>query len=422
MVTNRFSLLFRLKKPNGYVKGNVPVYMRLTIDGKRTELSVDREFDPQRWNKKFGRAMGTKEDAKTLNAFLDTLQIKVHEAHRQLLESNEFITAEKLKSKLQGKEIKKYRMLLEVFRQHNQQMQILVEKEEYAQGTLTHFETTCKHVQSFLIWKDKPKDTPLEKVDIEINSIDYSFISDFEFYLKAEVCEHNTAMKYLGDLKKIVLICVKRKWLADDPFDAYKMPRRDVQKEFLTDEELRAIESKHFLTERLTLVKDMFLFSCYTGLAYADVKKLKRSEIRIGIDGKRWLFVQRQKSATPSPVPLLPQARAILEKYTDHPNCINSDKVLPILSNQKMNEYLKEIADLCRITKRLTYHTARYTFGTTITLNNDVPVESVSKMMGHKSLKQTQHYAQILNKKVSQDMQALTHKLSGKYGPLRKAK
>ena len=130
-------------------------------------------------------------------------------------------------------------------------------------------------------------------------------------------------MKYLGDLKKIVLICVKRKWLADDPFDAYKMPRRDVQKEFLTDEELRTIESKHFLTERLTLVKDIFLFSCYTGLAYGDVKKLKRSEIRIGIDGKRWLFVQRQKSTTPSPVPLLPQARDILEKYADHPKCIN---------------------------------------------------------------------------------------------------
>ena len=353
MVTNRFSLLFRLKKPNGYAKGNVPVYMRLTIDGKRTELSVDREFDPHRWNKKFGRATGTKEDAKTLNAYLDTLQIKVHEAQRRLLEGGESVTAEKLKNNLQGKETKKHRLLLEVFRQHNQQMQILVEKEEYANGTLNHFETTYKHVQSFLFWNDKLKDISLEKVDIAINNIDYAFISDFEFYLKAEVCEHNTAMKYLGDLKKILLICLKRKWLTDDPFDGYKMARRDVQKEFLTDEELRAIESRQLLTERLTLVKDIFLFSCYTGLAYADVKKLKRSEIRIGIDGKKWLFVRRQKSTTPSPVPLLPQARAILEKYKDHPKCLNGDKVLPILSNQKMNEYLKEIADVCGIAKRL---------------------------------------------------------------------
>jgi len=153
------------------------------------------------------------------------------------------------------------------------------------------------------------------------------------------------------------------------------------------------------------------LFSCYTGLAYADVKKLKQSEIRVGIDGKRWLFIQRQKSSTPAPVPLLPVALAILEKYKENPRCINSQRALPILSNQKMNEYLKEISELCGIAKELTYHTARHTFATTVTLNNNVPIESVSKMMGHKSLKQTQHYAKILNKKVSEDMEKLTEKL-----------
>lgn len=405
-MTKRFSLLFRLKKPKNYTKGNKLVYMRLTVDSERTEISVNREFDPNRWNAKSGRATGTKEDARTLNAYLDMLQVKVHEIHRELLAADEMITAEKIKNKLKGIDEEKVPMLLKVFSEHNQQMKILIQNHAYAKGTLTHFETTYRHTGAFLQWKYKFS-------DVAVNKIDYGFISDFEFYLKANVCAHNSAMKYLGDLKKIVLICVKRNWIEKDPFLGYKMTRREVQKEFLVDEELEAIVGKQFLTERLSLVRDIFLFSCYTGLAYSDVKKLKRSEIRIGIDKTKWLFIQRKKSHTPAPVPLLPVALEMLDKYKDHPKCVNQDIVLPVLSNQKMNEYLKEIANVCEITKTLTYHTARHTFATTVTLNNDVPIESVSKMLGHKSLKQTQHYAKILNKKVSEDMQQLRKKLSG---------
>lgn len=414
MVTKRFSLLFRLKKPRKYQGGNMLVYMRITVGSERTELSIDREFDPKRWNKKAGRATGTKEDAKSLNHYLDSLQVRVHEAHRSLLATGEEFTAEQLKARLQGRDVQKPRMILDVFREHNKQMRTLIEKNEYAEGTLTHFETTYKHVQAFIRKYFEMQDLSLQKVDLPVTKLDYGFICDFEFYLKSEICAHNTAMKYLGDFKKIVLICVKRKWIAADPFVGFKMSRRGVEPAFLVEEELQAIINRTFLTERLTLVRDMFLFSCYTGLAYADVRKLKRSEIRTGIDGKRWLFIRRQKSSTPAPVPLLPVPISILEKYKDHPRCVVSDCVLPILTNQKMNEYLKEIADLCQITKKLTYHTARHTFATTVTLNNNVPIESVSKMLGHKSLKQTQHYAKILNKKVSEDMQALSEKLARK--------
>ena len=404
MVTKRFSLLFRLKKPKGYAKGIMPVYMRITVDSERTEISLDREFDPARWNKKAGRATGTKEDARALNAYLDMLQVKIYEAHRELVSLGEEVTAEKLKNRLQGKDVKKKKMLLEVFAAHNQQMGPLIERGEYAKGTLTHFETTYKHTATFLRKIYGVNDLPIGKID-------FSFISDFEYFLKTEICAHNTAMKYLGDFKKIILLCVKRGWLARDPFSGYKMSRREVQKDFLIDQELEALTNKEFGTGRLSLVRDIFLFSCYTGLAYADVKKLKRTEIRIGIDGKKWLFIQRQKSTTPSPVPLLPVALSIVEKYKTHPRCLHGDLVLPILTNQKMNEYLKEIADLCKFKKKLTYHTARHTFATTVTLNNNVPIESVSKMLGHKSLKQTQHYAKILNKKISEDMDALTQKL-----------
>lgn len=404
MVTKRFSLLFRLKKPKDYKKGGMFVYMRITVDSERSEVSVDRQFDPARWNKKAGRATGTKEDARALNAYLDTLQIKVYEAHRALIDAGEQVTAEKLKNRLRGKDAKKAKMLLEIFAQHNQQMIPLIERGEYAKGTLTHFETTYRHTATFINNSYRVDDLPIDKVD-------YSFISDFEYFLKAKICAHNTAMKYLGDFKKIILLCVKRGWLAKDPFSGYKMSRRDVQKDFLIDQELEALAAKDFCSERLTLVRDIFLFSCFTGLAYADVKKLKPSEIRNGIDGKKWLFIQRQKSTTPSPVPLLPVVLSIVEKYKNHPRCLCGDRVLPIFTNQKMNEYLKEIADLCQISKKLTFHTARHTFATTVTLNNNVPIESVSKMLGHKSLKQTQHYAKILNKKVSEDMEALSQRL-----------
>jgi integrase len=410
MVTNRFSVLFRLKKPADYVKGNIPVYMRITVNSVRTEISINREFDPARWNTKAGRATGTKEDARALNAYLETMLLQVHEAHRELTAAKEEITAEKIRNKLLGKGEHKPKFFLEIFAEHNKQMVKLIERGEYAKGTLTHFETTYTHTKAFIQWKYNQEGRTIN--DVTIDKIDYSFISDFEYYLKAEVCAHNTAMKYLGDFKKIILLCVRRRWLPSDPFLGYKMSRRDVQKDFLIDQELEAIAKKEFLTERLTLVRDIFLFSCYTGLAYADVKKLKRTEIRIGVDGKKWLFIQRQKSTTPSPVPLLPIPLSIIEKYKRHPRCLHKDLVLPILTNQKMNEYLKEIADLCQITKVLTFHTARHTFATTVTLNNNVPIESVSKMLGHKNLKQTQHYAKILNKKVSEDMEMLTQRLS----------
>ena len=404
MVTKRFSLLFRLKKPANYEKGNMPIYLRITLDSQRTELSINRDFDPQRWNKKLGRAIGSKEDALTLNAYLDMLRMKVHQAQGEMIAKDEEITTEKLKNKLSGKGDERPRMLLQIFADHNRQMLSLIQTGEYAKGTHTHFETTYKHVESFVKWK-------FNISDIAVNKIDFAFINDFEYYLKSEICAHNTAMKYLGDLKKIVLLCIKRAWLPKDPFLGYKMARRDVQKDFLIEEELQAIAKKVFRSQRLDLVRNIFLFSCYTGLAYADVKKLKRSEIRRGIDKQKWIFIQRQKSETPAAIPLLPPALDILEKYSDHPKCMHSDLALPILCNQKMNEYLKEIADVCGIEKILTYHTARHTFATTVTLNNNVPIESVSKMLGHKSLKQTQHYARVLNKKVGEDMILLREKM-----------
>jgi site-specific recombinase XerD len=287
----------------------------------------------------------------------------------------------------------------------NDQMAALIKAgKDYAPATLDRYNTSRDHTQAFLQWK-------YGLADIDIKRLNYEFVNDYEFWLKTQRnCAHNTTMKYISNLKKIVNGCIRKGWLLKDPFLGFKATKQEVEREALTQQELDKIHSKLFLTDRLNYVKDIFLFSCYTGLAYADVKKLKRSEIGPGIDGNHWIFTSRKKTDTQSRIPLLPPALAIIEKYKDYPTCCDSGHVLPVLSNQKMNAYLKEIADVCGIRKNLTFHIARHTFATTVTLCNGVPIETVSKMLGHLNLKTTQHYAKVLDRKVSDDMRMLQGK------------
>jgi integrase len=221
-------------------------------------------------------------------------------------------------------------------------------------------------------------------------------------------------MRYLVYFKKIVLLCVKNGWIVRDPFFAFSMAKLEVDRRPLDETELAAIVEKKFTNERLRKDRDIFIFCCYTGLSYVDVKKLKRSEVIDGFDGKKWISIKRQKTDTPSKIPLLPVALKILERYSEHIQCINHDSLLPVMTNQRMNSYLKEIADICGIDRNITFHLARHTFATTVTLSNNVPIESVSKMLGHKDLRTTQHYAKIVDKKLSNDMEALRFKLESK--------
>jgi site-specific recombinase XerD len=289
---------------------------------------------------------------------------------------------------------------LEVFQEHNDKLEQLVGS-DYALGTLGRYKTTYDHTKAFILWKYKIS-------DVDILKLDYDFISSFEFWMKTvRKIGHNTTMKYLANFKKIVIICIKNGWLVRDPFIAYKMTIREVDRNALTSIEMQAISNKEFDNERLDQVRDIFLFCCYTGLAYADVFKLKRSEIIDGMDGEKWLSIKRQKTDTSSRIPILPMAMIVLNKYKEHPQCVAKKKVLPVLSNQKMNSYLKEIGDVCGVHKPITFHLARHTFATTVTLTNGVPLESVSKMLGHRNIKTTQQYAKIVDKKISDDMARL---------------
>lgn len=402
-MNNRFSLLFYFKKPKNCTHQELPIYMRITVGCARTEISTQRKWDPSRWNIAAGRAIGTKEDARTLNAYLDTLQARVYEAQRQLIADQQPITVKNLRLRFEGKRAAS-KMFIEVFRNHNEKIKQLVDT-EFSPGTIERYETALSHTVSFLRWKFK-------KDDIDIQELNYEFVSELEFWLKSiRKCSHNTSIKYISNIKKIVNLCLKNGWLQRDPFLGYKMSKREVVREVLSQDEINRIATKAFPTNRLGIIRDIFLFSCYTGLAYADVKKLRRHEIVTGVDGEKWISTQRKKTDTSSKIPLLKPALAILQKYEREPLCISKGVLLPMPSNQKMNAYLKEIADLCGITKKMTFHTARHTFATTITLTNGVPIETVGKMLGHRNLKTTQHYAKILDKKVSDDMMMLRNKL-----------
>ena len=410
MVSKTFSLLFYIKKQKSSVKKQQefenkkqPIYIRITVNGKRIELSAKREVDPLKWNSHSGRGMGTKEEIKTLNAYLDTFQMKLYEAQRQLLENGKPFTAETLKNKMTGKE-ERPRMLIEIIQHHNDSIKTLIGL-DYSRPTWVKYNTTQKHIMEFLQWK-------YQITDINIRELNFEFINDFEFYLKSQKkIDVNTNAKYIKNVKKIVNECVAKNWLDKDPFMGYKIKTKHTEREFLNEFELKDIEEKEFVIERLNHVRDIFLFSCYTGLAYIDIFNLTKENISIGIDGEKWIFTHRQKTETASRIPLLSSALVILDKYAKHPKAINENKLLPVPSNQKVNAYLKEIGDCCGIKKELTFHIARHTFATTITLNNGVSLESVSKMLGHKKFQTTQIYAKILDKKVSDDMLQLKQKL-----------
>ena len=404
MLEKSFSILFYLKKPKKYVNGPLPIYLRLTVDGRPKELSLTRTWDAKRWNKESCRPAGSREDAKTLNEFLDMIQSKVYDARRKLVESGIQVTSSALMDSVSGHD-QRGKMLLAIFKEHNDKMKALIGK-DYAKGTHDRFETALKHTKTFIKWK-------YNQEDINIYSLNSDFVNELSFWYKTvRHCRHNTTMKYITNMKKVVLLCVDKGWLIKDPFTSFSLSLEENDPVFLTKEEVQRIIDKEINNIRLKSVRDIFIFCCYTGLAFIDAKQLKRSEVCIGIDGHYWIQKNRQKSTVPSKIPLLPIALQILDKYKDYPVCVAKDVLLPVLSNQKYNSYLKELAGICDIDKNLTSHTARHTFGTTITLSNRVPIESVKEMMGHKNIKQTLHYARVLPIKLSEDMQLLKERLN----------
>ncbi len=397
-------LSFQVKSAKKNEFGLAPVYARITINEVRTEFSIKRFIEPIKWVNKAGYAKGNSEEIKTLNAHIASVRTQLHQHYNKLHEAGKTITAEAVKNSYFGI-TEKSKTIMEVFQYHNVQMKSLIGK-EYSFGTHERYATALHHTKEFIEYKYNVS-------DFAIRQINHEFITEYEYFLKAvRKCSHNTAIKYLTNFKKIMRICLGNGWIDKDPFINYRFHLKEVEREILHAHEIQAIADKEFATSRLDQVRDVFLFCCFTGLAYSDVKKLSKEHLILGIDGERWIKINRTKTDTRSSIPVLPMAQSILDKYANNPKCNNEKTLLPVSSNQKMNDYLKEIAAVCSIEKNITFHIARHSFATTITLQNDVPMESVSKMLGHKSMRTTQHYAKVLDKKVSSDMQLLKEKLS----------
>jgi site-specific recombinase XerD len=403
---NAFSTLnisFLIRKNRSNKRGDAPIYMRVSVDQERVEIATGRYINPKNWNSKQNKALPRKKGGIQINQFLDALKNRIYDHHTEMVKNGEHINAKKLKARLLGIDEDR-KTLLEVFEYHNKQITELIGI-TYAPATIQRYNTTLDHIKSFLQHQYNLK-------DIALHRIKYSFIIDLEHYFKTvRKCNNNTTYKYLKNFKKVINIAIKNEWLNKDPFAKYKSTLVEVKREFLNKEELQKLQDLKLSIPRLDFVRDIFLFSCYSGLTYVDVTNLTMDNIRRGIDGNFWIITQRKKTKVPSNVPLLPIPEQLIEKYKLSPGKKSENNIFPNLSNQKLNAYLKELADLASIDKNLTFHMARHTFATTITLANGVPIESISSMLGHKNIRTTQIYSKVVNEKVSRDMKKLRLKL-----------
>ncbi|WP_299177808.1 site-specific integrase [uncultured Chryseobacterium sp.] len=405
MLEQSYGLNFFLKSPREKSKTIRLVYVRITVDGISRECSTKRQWDVTRWNQKEEKAIGTKEDAKELNFFLDSLKTKINRHRTELLNFDKTTTAIDLINFISGK-YKRKNTVLEEFQEHNDEVAALVKTGEYANGTRERYVTACSHVKEFIRYK-------YGRDDLSFTALDYEFIKNYNFYLRTvRNCSNNTSLKYISNFKKIVLRAIAKEIISKDPFKLFTSKKTKIRKRPLTKVELKRIEERCFVTDRLGVVRDIFVFQCYTGLSYIDAIQLKWKNIKEANDGIMWIMSNRQKSGSSTDIPLLPKALEIIAKYNNNPLCIKNGTVLPKRSNQKMNEYLKEIATLCEIHETLNTHKARRTFASTVTLNNGVSIHVVKEMLGHHSIQQTEEYAITEQETINREMKALNAKLT----------
>lgn len=403
METNTFATIFFLRSSTLDKSGKAGIYFRITVNGQRAEISIQRKTSPEKWCSTTARIKGSNRKSKEINHYMDQLESKVYEIHSKLVLKKRPFSAATIKNKLLGKGTT-HKTLLAIYEEHNAQIKELIGF-DYSYGAYRRHVRTKNHLAGFIEKEYKAS-------DLYVMEVDLNFVNGFHHYLKTQkVGNQNTVTKYVVNFKKIMRMAFANNWVKKDPFYYWKAEWKKVERDVLTEAELRAIIETEPESKSLEQVRDVFVFCCFTGLAYVDVKKLSNNHIVHGIEGKRWIKIKRAKTDSLSTVPLLPIAEKILHKYKNYSQSVLREEILPVISNQKTNAYLKEIAISCGIDKKLTFHLARHTFATTVTLSNGISIESVSKMLGHQSLKTTQIYAKVIDKKLSDDMDLL----EGKY-------
>lgn len=404
MKTYTLKILFLISATRKNKKGLVPLICRITHEGKRKQFATGLFINPDYWHSKQQVAKPPNEENNFINTQISLIKQKINQAFLFLQVNQPNFDAEDIYLLYLGENTKLSKTLLEVFEMHNSRMEKLIGI-EYTQSTYNKFVQVKIHTTAFIKFQYK-------KSDILLESIKMNFLRDFDFYLKTEKKQKQiTINKNIQRVRKIVKLALAEGYLQKDPFLLYKPKRHEKKITYLTVDELKSLEEHQFAQSRLEQIRDMFAFCCYTGLAYAEMDSLSKEHLIKEFDGQLWIKMYRQKTKSSVSIPLLPKSVNIIEKYK------NEDEVfvLPRISNQRFNSYLKEIAAIISIKKRLTHHMARKTFATTVLLYNDVPMEIVSELLGHSSIKITQgHYAKVVQKKVSEHVLKLGERLNKK--------
>ena len=405
MSKSTFRILFYVRKNQVNKEGKASIMIRLTINGNTSQFSSKLEVEPELWDVKGQKMSGSSLKARQFNSLLDDVRTSLKNHFHDIETHEAYVTAEKVRNAFLGITIRQ-QTLLGTFRKHNEDVQKLVGISKSV-ATYAKYDRCMRRLEEFMQAKYRIK-------DIALKEISHVFITDFETYLRTESgCNENTTAKFMQTFRMIIIMAKNNGWIFADPFINYKIRLKRVDRGYLTEPEITKILKKQFTCKRLEQVCDVFIFACFTGLAYIDVRNLTKENIQTSFDGKLWIMTARQKTDTAVTVPLLKGPQAILKKYE---GTQPDGRLLPVLSNQKLNSYLKEIGDLCGITKNITFHVARHTFATTMTLAKGVPIETVSKMLGHTNIITTQIYARITNDKIGRDMQVL----SGQLGEIEK--
>lgn len=397
------NLLFFVKRSKPCSNGEVPIFARLSFNSERIEFSLNLSVPPNCWDAARNRVGGNSEKSKQINGRLSALAVHHLRLTNDLLDSGEPLRIRELRDKLLGIKAQSS-TIVSLFEQHNREMRQRIGL-DYAPLTIQRYNAALMRLRSYMSYRYRVKDVPVE-------TIDHEFIAGFEHFLKAHCrCQHNTAMKHMKSLKKIIKRALAEEMITKCPFRSYVISIKHIEKAYLTDPELVHMAGKVFDVDRIAQVRDVFLFQCYTGLAYGDLLKLKIEHVRTHEGGKLWIMTDRKKTGIKCNIPLLPPAKRILERYADHPCRVLEGRLLPVLSNQKMNGYLKEVGDICGFNKRLTTHMARHTFATTVTLSKGVSIESVSKMLGHRRIQTTQVYAKVVDTRVAKEMDTIANEI-----------
>jgi integrase len=400
MTTDNFKILFVQGKNRTNKKNQSPLYCRLTLNGNRKQLSTGIHIESDYWDTKNQVVLKSHKSAILYNSQLDTIKSKVNSIYMILRLQEIPFSVEDIHDKYLGKELKKSEFVLSYYKQYLVKIKKLVGL-EIKDSTYNKFVYVGNHLEAFLKWKFKKTDFPLEELSLQ-------FLDDFDYYLKTEKRQEQiTINKTIQRLRTPIKQAISEGYLDRDPFILHKSKTVRKTVIFLTTEELKTLEEAVLQQKRLSTIQDLFIFCCYTGLAYHEMANLEKQNIQIGFDDMNWIQMKREKTQRQISIPILPKAQEIIEKYSN-----DSNRIFPTISNQKFNSYLKEISAITGIDKRLTHHIARKTFASTVLLYNDVPMEIVSELLGHSNMVITQEsYGKVVQKKISEAMANLKDKL-----------